>query len=150
MADRGAAQVRVRPLTIDDYDALVRLWKDGGLPYRPEGRDRRDRLAEEFEGPCAIFLGAEEEGRLVGAILGTHDGRKGWINRLVVAPSGRRKGVATALVREVERRLAELGIEVIACLIEDWNRDSMEFFSAIGYVYDEEVLYYSKRRDAGS
>jgi len=142
--------VRIRPLTIEDYDALVRLWREAGLPYRPEGRDRRDRIARELVGSCSIFLAAEEDGRLVGAILGTHDGRKGWINRLVVAPSHRRKGVAVALVREVERRLAELGIEVIACLIEDWNRDSMEFFSAIGYVYDEEVLYYSKRRDAGS
>ena len=137
-------------MTIDDYDALVRLWKHGGLPYRPDGRDGRERIARELAGPCSVFLAAEEDGRLVGAILGTHDGRKGWINRLVVAPSHRHKGVATALVREVERRLAELGIEVIACLIEDWNRDSMGFFSAIGYVYDDEVRYYSKRKDERS
>ena len=150
MGDQGAARVRVRPLTIDDYDALVRLWQEGGLPFRPDGRDRRERVARELEGPCSIFLAAEEEGRLVGAILGTHDGRKGWINRLVVAPSHRRKGVGAALVREVERRLAKLGIEVIACLIEDWNQDSVEFFAAIGYVYDEEVLYYSKRKDPRS
>ncbi len=150
MAENKGGRVRIRALTIDDYDALVRLWEEGGLPYRPDGRDRRERIAREIAGPCSVFLAAEEDGRLVGAILGTHDGRKGWINRLVVAPSHRRKGVAVALVREVERRLAELGIEVIACLIEDWNRDSMEFFSAIGYVYDEEVLYYSKRRDARS
>lgn len=86
----------------------------------------------------------------MGAVLGTHDGRKGWINRLVVAPSHRRRGIAKALVHAVEERLAELGIDVVACLIEDWNQDSMEFFSAIGYVYDKEVLYYSKRRDARS
>jgi len=150
MVDRRAAQVRIRPLTIDDYDALVRLWQEAGLPYRPDGRDRRERIARELAGPCSIFLAAEEDGRLVGAILGTHDGRKGWINRLVVAPSHRRRGIAKALVDEVEKRLAELGIEVIAGLIEDWNRNSIEFFSAIGYVYDKEVLYYSKRKDARS
>ena len=137
-------------MTIDDYDALVCLWEDGGLPYRPDGRDRRERIARELEGPCSVFLAAEEGGRLVGAILGTHDGRKGWVNRLVVAPSHRRRGIAKALVDEVEKRLAELGIEVIACLVEDWNRNSIEFFSAIGYVYDEEVLYYSRRKDERS
>ena len=137
-------------MTIDDYDALVRLWQEGGLPYRPEGRDRRERMARELAGSCSLFLAAEEDGRLVGAILGTHDGRKGWINRLVVASSHRRQGVAAALVREVEGRLAELGIEVIACLIENWNHDSIQFFEATGYVYDEEVLYYSKRKDPRS
>jgi len=50
----------------------------------------------------------------------------------------------------VEKRLAELGIEVIAGLIEDWNRNSIEFFSAIGYLYDKEVLYYSRRKDERS
>ena len=150
MAENRGGRVRIRALTIGDYDALVRLWQEGGLPYRPDGRDRRERIARELEGPSSVFLGAEEDGRLVGAILGTHDGRKGWINRLVVAPSHRRRGVGQALVAEVEKRLAELGIEVIACLIEDWNRDSMEFFAAVGYVHDEEVLYYSKRKDPRS
>ena len=142
--------MKIRPLTIDDYDALVRLWQAGGLPYRPQGRDARERIARELKGPCAIFLGAEEGGALVGAVLGTHDGRKGWINRLIVAPAHRRKGIASALVAEVEKRLAERGIEVIAGLIEDWNEDSMEFFSRIGYQFDKEVLYYSKRRSEAS
>lgn len=142
--------MKIRPLTIDDYDALVHLWQEGGLPCRPQGRDRRDRIAREIEGPCAIFLGAEEGGALVGAVLGTHDGRKGWINRLIVAPAHRRKGIASALVAEVEKRLAERGIEVIAGLIEDWNEDSMEFFSRVGYQFDKEVLYYSKRRSEAS
>ena len=75
----------------------MRLWQEGGLPYRPDGRDRRERIARELAGPCSIFLAAEEDGRLVGAVLGTQDGRKGWINRLVVAPSRRRKGVGEAL-----------------------------------------------------
>ncbi len=150
MAEKKGGRVLIRALTIADYDALVRLWREGGLPYRPDGRDRRERIARELEGPSSVFLGAEEDGRLVGAMLGTHDGRKGWINRLVVAPSHRRRGVGAALVREVEKRLAEIGIEVIACLIEDWNRDSMQFFETVGYVHDEEVLYYSKRKDPRS
>jgi len=73
MADGGAAQIQVRHLTIDDYDALVRLWEESGLPYRPDGRDRRERIARELAGRCSILLAAEEDGRFVGAILGTHD-----------------------------------------------------------------------------
>ncbi|MBU0596123.1 GNAT family N-acetyltransferase [Candidatus Bipolaricaulota bacterium] len=139
--------MRIRELTISDYDAIVRLWEESGLPYRPEGRDRRDRIAHEIDGSCSVFLGAEEDGTLVGAVLGTHDGRKGWINRLVVAPTHRKRGIGAALVAEVERRLAELGIEIVTCLIETWNTGSMSFFEGLGFVEHGECVYYSKRKN---
>jgi len=76
----------IRELSIGDYDALVALWDESGLPYKPAGRDARGHIARELEGPSSIFLVAEVDGKLAGAVLGTHDGRKGWINRLSVAP----------------------------------------------------------------
>ena len=126
--------MRIRDLAIADYDALVRLWEQGGLPYRPNGRDKRERLAREIDGPCSVFLAAEMEGELVGAVLGTHDGRKGWINRLVVSPDHQQQGIGSALVAEVECRLDGLGIEIVTCLIETWNGGSKHFFERIGFV----------------
>jgi len=137
--------VRIRTLCPADYDALIAVWKAAGLSYRPRGRDARERIAREMEGPCSIFLGAESEGALVGVILGTHDGRKGWINRLAVAPEYRGGGVGRGLVEEVERRLSERGIEIVTCLIEVWNEDSMRFFERIGYLPHRDIVYYSKR-----
>ena len=137
--------MHIRDLTPGDYDALVQLWEDGNLPYRPKGRDRRERIAREIEGPCSVFLAAEEDGELIGAVLGTHDGRKGWINRLVVSPEHRKRGIGCALVAEVERRLAARGIEIVTCLIERWNDGSKRFFERIGFVEHDECSYYSKR-----
>jgi len=74
--------INIRKLTIDDYDGLCTLWEEAGLPYRPNGRDTRENIASQIEGECSIYLAIEEDGRLIGAVLGTHDGRKGWINRL--------------------------------------------------------------------
>ena len=140
--------IKIRELTIADYDKLIELWDEAGLPYRPHGRDRRDHIAHEIAGPCSIFLVAEEDGHIVGSVLGTHDGRKGWINRLAVHPDYRRRGIATRLVHEVEKRLAARGIEIVACLIEDWNTVSQEFFSALGYYRHADIHYYSKRKNA--
>ncbi len=92
---------------------------------------------------------AEINSRIVGAVLGTHDGRKGWINRLAVSPAHRRQGIAAALVAAVEAQLAKLGIEIVACLIEDWNKDSMIVFERLGYKRHPDVLYFSKRKNAG-
>ena len=143
---RRRVDVRIRDLEATDYNALVALWEAAGLPYRPRGRDARDRIAREIEGSCSVFLAAEEGDELVGAVLGTHDGRKGWINRLAVLPEHRGRGIGRALTDAVERRLREIGIEIVTCLIEDWNEDSMAFFERLGYLPHREICYYSKRR----
>jgi ribosomal protein S18 acetylase RimI-like enzyme len=80
----------------------------------------------------------------VGVVLGTHDGRKGWINRLAVAKEFRRQNIASKLVTAVENRLNELGIDVIACLIEPENSISKTFFGKLGYTKTP-VEYFSKK-----
>ena len=138
--------VRIRELVPQDYDALIELWRSAELSYRPRGRDARERVIREMHGGGSVFLAAEEDGRIIGAVLGTHDGRKGWINRLAVVPMHRRRGVGRALVEAVEKRLRALGIQIVTCLIEDWNTKSMVFFDRLGYVRHPDIVYFSKRR----
>lgn len=137
---------RLRELRIEDYDALIELWNEAKLRYRPKGRDRRDNIERELQQPSAVFLVVEKDGKLVGSIFGTHDGRRGWINRLAVSPSYRQQGIAAQLVKEVETRLDAMGIEIIACLVEDWNAVSMEVFQRLGYTRHSDVVYFSKRK----
>jgi len=135
----------IRLFRVHDYEPLVSLWNQSGLPYRPNGRDRRERIVREIDHPNAIFLVAEAGDQIVGSIFGTHEGRKGWINRLAVLPDYRNRGIAARLVTEVERRLTEQGIDIVACLIEEWNTVSMEVFERLGYVRHPDIFYYSKR-----
>ena len=138
----------VRELRAADYDALTALWHDAGLQFKPLGRDGRDRIERQIAGSNAVFLVAEMDGRLIGSVLATHDGRKGWINRLAVAPEFRRQGVAKRLVAEVESRLSERGIEIIACLIEGSNMESVRVLERLGYDKHPSIVYFTKRRDS--
>ena len=117
------------------------------MPYKPAGRDRKESIAREIKKDGAIFLVGEINGEIVGSAFGTHDGRKGWINRVAVRPIYQRQGVAAKLVREVERRLEAMGIGIIACLIEDWNKDSIKFFKKIGYHGHKDIIYFTKRKE---
>lgn len=137
--------MHIRDFRIEDYEAVTDLWAEAGLPFRPDGRDRRDRIARELAGGQGLFLVAVAGDRLVGVVLGTHDGRKGWINRLAVASDSRRQGVARALVEEVEARLQLLGIAIVACLIEGENESSQALFAELGYVRHPEIVYHAKR-----
>jgi len=144
----GTAGVTIRDYRLEDYDPVLRLWTEAGLPFRARGRDRREKIAAELAAGTAVFLLAEVEGRLVGAVLGTHDGRKAWINRLAVAPAFRRRGIARMLVGELETRMAALGLDITAALIQSHNGVSLRFFRDIGYLHDKEIEYLSKRRSA--
>jgi len=136
----------VRRMNLKDYNSVLTLWKEGNIPYRPRGRDGRTNIAQQLRQPTSYFLVAETEKKIIGAVVGTHDGRKGWINRLVVAPAFRKKGIAKRLVEAVEQHFTSIGIDIVACLIEDWNTISMQVFEQLGYTKHPDILYYSKRR----
>jgi len=104
-------------------------------------------MAKELAGDNAIFLIAESDGAVVGTALCTHDGRKGWINRLAVVPEHQGKGIGAMLMEEAERRFEALGLTVFACQIITDNAASQEFFSKLGYEPHDEVRYFSKRKD---
>jgi len=135
----------IRDFRPEDYDAVVALWEEVGLPFKPRGRDTREALTAQLADATAVYLVAEAAGKIVGAVLGTHDGRKGWINRLAVAPAYQRGGLGARLLAEVERRLAGLGLEIFACLVEEWNADSKTFFERLGYKSFNDITYYTKR-----
>jgi len=143
ISDGGA--VVIRAFAPADYDRVMELWAEGRLPLKPRGRDSRARLERQVRQPNVLFLVAEAAGRVVGTVLATDDGRKGWINRLAVDAAWRRRGIGRRLVGEAERRLAAAGMEIFACLIEAGNEVSMEVFESLGYKKHPEIIYFAKR-----
>lgn len=135
----------IRRLTINDYEDIVELWDRAELPYKPEGRDSKLSIASEMEANPDFFIGAYAGDELVGTIIASWDLRKGWINRLAVDPTYRRKGVAETLIAEAEKVLKKRGARITCALIEDYNSGSMELFKKCGYVEDLNVTYFSKR-----
>ncbi|HML20002.1 MAG TPA: GNAT family N-acetyltransferase [Aggregatilinea sp.] len=136
---------RVVTLAAGDYDAVRALWEAAGLPIRPTGRDSREAFAEQIEGGTQTVIGLEQGGRLIGVVLATHDGRKGWINRLAVDPAVRRKGAGRRLIEEAECLLKAQGMSVIAALIEGSNGASLALFEQAGYETHPDIHYVSKR-----
>ena len=141
----------IRPYRDDDYDRVMELWAEGGLPLKPQGRDSRENIGRQIVLPNVLFLVAEagEGVRVVGTVLATHDGRKGWVNRLAVDAALRRKGLGARLVREAERWLEAQGMDILACLIEDDNAVSMTVFERLGYKKHPEIIYFAKRKFPG-
>lgn len=132
-----------------DYDRVMQIWAAGRLPLKPGGRDSRAGIESQIRRPNVVFLVAESGGRVIGTVMATHDGRKGWINRLAVDESRRGQGIGRRLVEAAEERLEKEGMEIFTCLIEDWNTVSMAVFEKLGYRKHPEIVYFAKRKHPG-
>ncbi|PIQ27715.1 MAG: hypothetical protein COW63_15325 [Bacteroidetes bacterium CG18_big_fil_WC_8_21_14_2_50_41_14] len=137
----------IREATIADYVLLTDLWKKAGLPYKPNGRDSLESIAREMQaGTGVFFIGLLEE-MPVATVLVTHDGRKGWINRLAVLPEFQKQGIGKQLVSASEKWLIQHNIGIFACMIEDYNTNSFIAFQKMGYIPFDGIHYLTKRLD---
>jgi ribosomal protein S18 acetylase RimI-like enzyme len=138
--------LEIKQLSIVDYDDIISLWQETGLSYRPNGRDTRENMQRQMQDWPDLFLGAFEGEMLIGTVIGSDDGRRGYINRLAVRPSHQGKGMASMLLSAVEEALESRGREIYCSLVEDRNEESIQFFLSQGYAQHDDIIYFSKRK----
>lgn len=128
-----------------DHENLVKLWEKSGLPYKLSGRDEKSlTLNQSFLENVCYYL-AEIDGKVVGSVFATHDGRKGWVNRLAVDPDFGGKGIAGLLVEKAEEWFRSKNIKVYACLINEENERSKRVFEKMGYSMKDHIKYFVKK-----
>jgi ribosomal protein S18 acetylase RimI-like enzyme len=77
---------------------------------------------------------------LPAAVLGTFDGRRGWVNRLATQPNRRGHGYASAVLAELERRLAARGCRKVNLLFEPDNGTVTGSYRQQGYTEDRLIF----------
>jgi hypothetical protein len=71
--------------------------------------------------------------------MGGYDGHRGWIYSLAVDPAHRQQKVGTALIRHVERALAEAGSPKINLQVHSANAGAVAFYEKLGYRVEERI-----------
>jgi len=137
--------MNIRKLTIADYPELIRLWDRAKLPAKPRGRDSRAHIAKEMVCNPGFFIGAFDRSLMIGTVLASHDGRKGWLNRIAVDPDYRRQGLAKILTVAGEKALRKHGIKIFGLLIHEYNTASLKLAKKMGYKVHNDILYLTKR-----
>jgi ribosomal protein S18 acetylase RimI-like enzyme len=113
---------------------VLEFWRQAAAT--PSVTDTPEELRRAIMHDGTWVLLAEAGGQPVGSIIGTFDGWRGNIYRLAVHPEHRRRGIARALVIEVEKRLCEAGAKRITALVEKDHSGAVGFWEAAGYESD--------------
>ncbi len=109
MTDR---QVTLRALTPSDLPDVLALWR--AVPeVELNDSDTPEQLAKYLARNPELSPVALADGKIVGAVLCGHDGRRGYLNHLAVATPYRNQGLGRALVGYCLTHL--LRVEVSRC-----------------------------------
>ena len=121
-----------REFTINDYDEATALWDLVEGVEVAEGDPREDIHAYLRRNP-GLSRVAEEHGKMVGAVLCGHDGRRAWIYHLAVAPTHRGRGIGNRLLQECVTNLRGTGVKRAIILVAGDNALGRSFWLRNGW-----------------
>lgn len=90
--------MNIRVMTIEDFDQVHALWmsiKGFGIRSVDDSKEGIERFLK--RNPTTSVV-AEEDGKIVGAILCRHDGRQGCLYHVCVDVNHRMRGIGKAMV----------------------------------------------------
>jgi len=126
------SSITTRELIIADYDAVVALWNLVEGVEVAEGDSKEEIRAYLLRNPGLSRL-VETDGTIVGAALCGHDGRRGLIYHLAVAPAEQGKGIGQRLVQECLAGLRTAGITRALILVAHDNPSGHSFWLRTGW-----------------
>jgi ribosomal protein S18 acetylase RimI-like enzyme len=130
--------MQIREFQMADYDAVIALLRIAGIPL---GRtDEQAGIIHKLERDPDLFLVGVENDEMIGAVMGTYDGRRGWINHLAIHPNYQGRGYGAAIVAQLEERLRNQGCQKINLLIEPGNAQVQHFYETLDYQRDELIF----------
>ncbi len=132
----------VRVMTIEDYDEVYALWtkiRGFGLRSVDDSKEGIERFLR--RNPTTSVV-AKEDGRLVGAILCGHDGRRGCLYHVCVDENYRMQGIGKSMVVFAMEALKREQINKVSLIAFTQNDIGNAFWKEIGWTKREDLNYY--------
>lgn len=133
--------MHLRSMRLEDYADAYKLWQH--VPGM-----NLDSLDNSFEGIARFLIRnpntsivAEEDGQLVGTLLGGTDGRKGFIYHTAVHPNYQGRHIGALMTDYVSRQFKADGIVKIGLFVVAGNHAAKQFWQHKGWSTRPDIIY---------
>lgn len=132
----------IRIMTEADYDMVSALWgKIKGFAIRSIDDSREGVNAFLKRNPTTSVV-ACRDGKIVGAILCGHDGRRGCMYHVCVDPEYRMQGIGRQMVQKAMEELKKENISKVSLIAFTQNDIGNAFWKEVGWTKREDLNYY--------
>lgn len=122
-----------RPFSVADYDDALALWRDTESMGLGDGDSREGITLFLERNPGLSTVLHAPDGKLVGAVLCGHDGRRGYLHHLAVAKAERGQGFGRMLVEVSLANLRALGLNRCSIFLYADNVAGRAFWQHAGW-----------------
>lgn len=130
--------MEIDALDESQHARAVALWQEVGLT-RPWNDPDAD-LCRAVQGPASTVLAAVDDGVLLATAMVGHDGHRGWVYYLAVAPVARGRGLGRQMMRACEEWLRDRGLQKVQLMVRFENADVLAFYRRLGYLPGDVVV----------
>lgn len=132
----------IRTMKAVDYEGVYSLWmsiKGFAMRSIDDSREGVERFLARNPKTSVVAL---EEGKIVGAILCGHDGRRGCMYHVCVHEDYRMRGIGKAMVVFAMEALKKEEISKVSLIAFTQNDVGNAFWNRIGWTKREDLNYY--------
>jgi ribosomal protein S18 acetylase RimI-like enzyme len=122
----------------EHFAGVDALWKEA-FPHDMAWNIAAVAIPEKMRFQPGLMLVALDEAVVVGSVMAGYDGHRGWISRIAVLHSHRRKGIGETLIGEAEKRLLALGCIKINLQVVAGNAEVVGFYRRLGYQVEDRI-----------
>ncbi|MBQ7064064.1 MAG: GNAT family N-acetyltransferase [Firmicutes bacterium] len=129
-------------MDLTDYEEVLDLWlsiKGFAMRSIDDSYEGVERFLKRNPGTSVV---ARCGGKVVGAILCGHDGRRGCLYHVCVREGYRRRGIGKAMVVHCMRALQQEHISKVSLIAFSTNDVGNAFWRQIGWLRREDLNYY--------
>ena len=135
-------RVEIVRFTPEDIPEALELWRQSeGMGLFGETPELLASCLERNPGLSSV---ARDGGTLVGAVLCTHDGRRGYLQHLAVARSHRRRCIGGLLVAACVAGLERLGLPRCHLFVQRGNDEAVAFWTRAGWSRRTDLVMMSR------
>lgn len=132
----------IRVMIPEDYDNVYELWMGiHGFGIRSID-DSKEGVTRFLKRNPNISVVAEVDGKIVGAILCGHDGRRGCMYHVCVHENYRKHGIGKSMAVACMRALQAEDINKVNIIAFKSNQIGNQFWKGEGWTFREDLNYY--------
>jgi len=138
--------MKIIEMSIRDYEAVLDLMRQtpGVTARDADSRESTQRYLE--RNPGFSFIARDDQDKVIGCAMCGHDGRRGYLQHVVVRPEYRGRGIAGALISRCLDKLQSIGIVKTHIDVLVANDTANRYWTRRGWKRRDDIYRYSFNR----
>lgn len=134
--------MHITEMVIEHYEDVLHLMQETpGITVKDaDSREATERYL--LRNPGLSFVAIDNK-KIIGCVMCGHDGRRGYLQHLIVATNYRNKGIGSSLIEKCLSKLEELGIFKTHIDVLVNNNIASQYWSNRGWVKRTDICRYS-------